>query len=202
MSDLTDADINGFRCGDRQVCEKIALVWQDWFVMEARNAKVPEDQAEDLVQEMWLSARRFAHSFQGCTPYTLRCWLWAILRNLINRYFLEKKRDVNANAQSLHQENNEGGTSAIDPQDHSTSDPADEILRREQYQIVLAALNELSPRERECRIRMYFEGQTVAEIAEDLGVQQGTVRGYLKTGLPKLGEILRRRLSDKPPPLL
>jgi RNA polymerase sigma-70 factor (ECF subfamily) len=53
------------------------------------------------------------------------------------------------------------------------------------------ALRELSPRERVCVVMKYFDDMTIARIAEDLGLADGTVKRYLADGTRALSLHLR-----------
>jgi len=55
---------------------------------------------------------------------------------------------------------------------------------------VRAALVSLSPRERACVVLRHFDDLTVGQVAETLGLADGTVKRYLSDALAKLGAEL------------
>ena len=55
---------------------------------------------------------------------------------------------------------------------------------------VRAALNHLSPRERACVVLRFYEDMTVAAIAEQLVVSQGSVKRYLSDGVRRMESLL------------
>jgi RNA polymerase sigma factor (sigma-70 family) len=55
---------------------------------------------------------------------------------------------------------------------------------------VRRALRELAPRERVCVVMRYFDDLTVAQIAEGIGVADGTVKRYLANAGAKLVPLL------------
>jgi RNA polymerase sigma factor (sigma-70 family) len=55
---------------------------------------------------------------------------------------------------------------------------------------VRAALGTLSPRERTCVVLRHFDDKTVAQIAEEVGLAEGTVKRYLSDAMAKLGAEL------------
>ena len=55
---------------------------------------------------------------------------------------------------------------------------------------VAAALDTLAPRERACVVLRYFEDLTVPQIAESLGLAQGTVKRYLADATTSLRQVL------------
>lgn len=56
---------------------------------------------------------------------------------------------------------------------------------------VAAALGRLSPRERACVVLRYFEDLTVPQVAEALGLAQGTVKRYLADATTTLRGVLQ-----------
>lgn len=56
---------------------------------------------------------------------------------------------------------------------------------------VAAALARLSPRERACVVLRYFEDLTVPQVAERLGLAQGTVKRYLADATGTMRAVLR-----------
>lgn len=67
---------------------------------------------------------------------------------------------------------------------------------------VAAALGRLSPRERACVVLRYFEDLTVPQVADALGLAQGTVKRYLADGTRTLREVLQvapERVPAGPP---
>lgn len=56
---------------------------------------------------------------------------------------------------------------------------------------VAAALGRLAPRERACVVLRYFEDLTVPQVAEALGLAQGTVKRYLADATATLRDVLR-----------
>jgi len=55
---------------------------------------------------------------------------------------------------------------------------------------VRAALATLSPRERTCVVLRHFDDKTVAQIAEEVGLAEGSVKRYLSDAMAKLGAEL------------
>jgi RNA polymerase sigma-70 factor (ECF subfamily) len=55
---------------------------------------------------------------------------------------------------------------------------------------VRAALAALSPRERTCVVLRHFDDMTVAQIADEVGLAEGSVKRYLSDAMAKLGSEL------------
>jgi RNA polymerase sigma factor (sigma-70 family) len=66
-------------------------------------------------------------------------------------------------------------------------DPADQVLARN---VMLTALDVLSPRQRACVVLRYYCDLPVAQVAAELGVAEGTVKRYLSEAMTRLAERL------------
>lgn len=65
--------------------------------------------------------------------------------------------------------------------------PADEVGVRSDVQ---AALHRLSPQQRACVVLRYYDDLTVGEIADRLGLADGTVKRYLSVAVGRLETLL------------
>jgi RNA polymerase sigma-70 factor (ECF subfamily) len=70
------------------------------------------------------------------------------------------------------------------------SDVVDAVVRRESARAVRGALDLLTPDQREAILLAYFGGHTYREVAERLGIPEGTAKSRLRIGLRRLGELL------------
>lgn len=59
-----------------------------------------------------------------------------------------------------------------------------------------AALMTLPRQERACVVLRFYEDMTVPQVADVLGLAQGTVKRYLSQGLARLGEVVRDADDD------
>lgn len=62
---------------------------------------------------------------------------------------------------------------------------------------VTAALRTLSPRERACVVLRFYEDLTVPQIADELGLAQGTVKRYLSDATHTLAAVLRPEATEE-----
>ena len=60
-----------------------------------------------------------------------------------------------------------------------------------------AALATLSPRERTCVVLRHFDDMTVAQIAAEVGLAEGSVKRYLSDAMAKLGAELGRDAGER-----
>jgi RNA polymerase sigma-70 factor, ECF subfamily len=124
----------------------------------ARRALATPGAAEDVVQETFARAWRSRHRFDSSLG-SLRTWLFAIERRVIVDSLARITRSA---AESL------------DGRDVSSGDEwIDAILRGWQVDAALARLPE---EHRNVIVEMYFRGRTGREVAELLGVPEGTIR--------------------------
>lgn len=134
--------------------------------------------AEDLLQETYLRAFRFAHRFEPGTH--LRAWLFQILRNTFLTFYRRDSRQL-ALRDPL------AGDGAEDVRDAEGSGvPVTTALDLER------ALGELPEEFRSVMLLADVDGFTLAEVAEIMDIPVGTVKSRLFRGR----RLLRRSLAD------
>jgi RNA polymerase sigma factor (sigma-70 family) len=118
-----------------------------------RKFRVPESEAETLAHEVFLTYLRKASSI-----YDLRAWLVGAICHASRHYW-------RMNPRPLHAEE-DVEVDLMDPAStHILDSLPDQLAARQ-------ALESLSPRYREVLRLRYFEGCTVPEIAERLGIKK------------------------------
>jgi RNA polymerase sigma-70 factor, ECF subfamily len=131
--------------------------------------------AEDVVQETFTRAWRHPGRVAGDRG-SARSWLFTVARNLI----IDDLRSA--------RHNREQAMEAVP--EVSTSDDVDGILDR----ILLAdALASLSPEHRAVIVDAYYLGRPLREVAERLGIPEGTVKSRLHYGVRALRLALEER---------
>ncbi|MGH7267485.1 MAG: sigma-70 family RNA polymerase sigma factor [Candidatus Rokuibacteriota bacterium] len=134
--------------------------------------------AEDLVQETYLRAFRFAHRFEPGTH--LRAWLFQILRNTFLTFYRRESRELAV----LDKEVGDG------PDDAWEVDGA--VFAAATVVDLERALGELGEDFRSVILLADLEGFPLAEIARMMDTPIGTV----KSRLFRARRLLRRRLAD------
>jgi RNA polymerase sigma-70 factor (ECF subfamily) len=122
--------------------------------------------AEEAVQETFVRAWRAGERFDPQIG-SLRTWLFAILRNVV--IDLGRARAARPGVA-------EGG---IEP----TVEPFDEALLAWQLE---EAMRRIGDQHREILVETYYRGRPYAEVAEQLGVPEGTVKSRVYYGLRAL----------------
>jgi RNA polymerase sigma-70 factor (ECF subfamily) len=136
-------------------------------------------QAEDLVQETYLRAFRFAHRFQPGT--NLRAWLFQILRNTFLTFYRLREREP-AIA--------EDGVADWDtPAFHDAPDPGPDAM--EAHTDLERALSRLPPEFRLVLLLAEVEGMALEEIARVVDCPVGTVKSRIFRGKERLRELLK-----------
>jgi RNA polymerase sigma-70 factor, ECF subfamily len=126
--------------------------------------------AEEAVQETFLRAWRAGDRFDPQIG-SLRAWLFAILRNVV----IDLGR-----ARASRPGVAEGG---IEP----AVEPFDEALLSWQIE---EAMRRIGEQHRQVLVETYYRGRPYAEVAEEIGVPEGTVKSRVYYGLRALRVVL------------
>ena len=137
-----------------------------------------EAAAEDVVQDAFVRAYQALPRFRGDS--SVETWFYRILvRQAHNHRRWRAVRELWTR------------TDAQDVPDARASAPGDPALRRR----ISAALNRLSPGQREAFVLVHMEGFTVREAAELMGKAEGTTKSHLSRAL----QAIRKELRDLKP---
>ncbi len=134
--------------------------------------------AEEAVQETFVRAWRAGERFDPQIG-SLRTWLFAILRNVV--IDLSRARAVRPRVAE------EG---AAEP----SVEPFDEALLSWQVE---EALRRIGDQHRQVLVETYYRGRPYAEVAEELGVPEGTVKSRVYYGLRALRVVLEEMGYDR-----
>lgn len=159
--------------------EELALPLFDQLYNFARWLTHDAAEADDLVQETYAKALRGFPSFRAGTNF--RAWIYRILRNS----FLSSKTGLK-NTVVFDEEDRE-----IAPAEESTPETA--LIAQATRETVQQALEEIPVHHREILLLCEVEEMSYQEIAETLGIAQGTVMSRLF----RARKALRAALSQK-----
>ena len=140
--------------------------------------------AEDVVQDAFLTVWRQGATY-GQTRGTVRSWLLAIVHHRAIDYVRRRHDD--------RQQVLEDMTLLPD-----SSDTWEQASRNVDGAHVREALKQLPPDQQRSVLLAYFGGYTHDEIARQLGVPLGTVKGRLRIGLQKMRGYLRAQELETP----
>lgn len=170
--------------GDRGAYGRLVGVYQDRLFNAILRLVGNHDEARELTQETFTRGLDKLDSFRGdASPYT---WLFRIATNLS----ISRLRKVQRHREfSLDRPSGAGGSRASGNEDQasalvgrlaaSDATPADEIIRRERGEKVLAALGRLDAEYRAVLVMRDIEGFDYQQMAEVLGLPLGTLKSRL-----------------------
>ncbi len=148
------------------------------------------DQAEDLFQETFKRVHEKARTFRGSS---FKSWLFTIATRVAIDGARRRKRRATI---SLDQEIDCGQDNPSQLADttvaEDATDPADELVRKEQKERVREAIESLPVRQRATLVLAYYQQLSYREVADAMGCSVGTV----KTQMSRALATLARRLPD------
>ncbi|MFD4600593.1 sigma-70 family RNA polymerase sigma factor [Streptomyces sp. NPDC058464] len=132
--------------------------------------------AEDVVQETLIRAWKNQESLLNGKG-SVRGWLLTVARNIITDRYRAKAVRPTEVAESV-------ATTPVE------KDHADGVV---DSMLVMEALDRLSPDHRDVLNEIYFQGRSVAEAAESLGIPPGTVKSRSHYALRQLRDLYKDR---------
>ena len=143
-------------------------------------------EAQDLTQEVFLRVFRTLKTFRSAEG-SFGTWLARVARNLlIDHYRRTRQERVTDPIEDQLAVLEEKGATASERPDHA-------VAGREASEILQAALQKLSPDLREAVILRDLQEMEYREIAQVLGIPEGTVKSRINRGRAELARLLRRQ---------
>lgn len=137
--------------------------------------------ADDITQEVMIKVWNKAHTFNPKTA-SLTTWIFTIARNARIDYLRKNGR---------HQSN-------IDPEFiwdelvDENADPFREAQRAKDKQMITQGLAQLPNEQKQVLTKVYLEGKTHIEAAQELSIPLGTIKSRVRLALNKLSIIIAR----------
>lgn len=143
-------------------------------------------EAQDLTQEVFLRVFRTIRTFRS-TEGSFGTWLARVTRNLLIDHYrrTRQERVTDSIEGQLPLLGEVGSTAAVRPDQ--------QIAGREASEILQATLQKLSPDLREAVILRDLQEMEYREIAEVLGIPEGTVKSRINRGRAELGRLLKKQ---------
>jgi len=139
--------------------------------------------SEDMAQETFVVAWRQLGELRE--PGKFKSWICGIVRNVANSSLRKDERTPKA------QVSDERG----DETQFDTSTPAEQVIDNEERAILLRQLLELPALYREPMVLFYRQNQSVATVAEVLGISENAVKQRLSRGRALLTDRVERTLG-------
>jgi RNA polymerase sigma-70 factor, ECF subfamily len=144
------------------------------------------DVADNLTQDCFLRAYEKRASFRGECP--IDSWLLRIAVNLVRDHAKNRRASFWRKLAGLDEvQTNEREPHAAEPSAERA------LLAHEELKAVQDALSSLSQQQREVFLLRFGEEMALAEIANVLGLQIGSVKAQLFRATSKLKELLKER---------
>lgn len=169
------------RRGDQAALAKLTTRHRRAVYLLALQLLGNPDDAMDATQETLLRFLRALDRFDGSRP--VRPWLYAILRNRVRD--LRRRRRVRKH-DPLEGDEDHWRPELVDPD----ANPHRDATRRELRERVWQALGDLAPAHREIVVLRDYQDLSYTEIADVLGIPQGTVMSRLHRARKQLATIL------------
>ncbi len=184
MDKLSDEMLVAHFQGGRQDAFDILMsrYKQKIYAYLLRSVKNYED-AEELTIEVFIKIYRALGTWEPRAKFTT--WIYRIAHNLSIDHYRAKSRRTTA---YLDDEN-----SAIDEPASMDrrSNPENGVLEKDRHRIIGDAMEQLSPNQRSVFIMSRYDCLQIKEIAEILGMAEGTVKIHLHRAVKKLKNILQ-----------
>lgn len=146
------------------------------------------DDAKDLYQEVFIRAYRGINNFQFRSEFST--WLYRIAVNVCLSYKSRNKKYLRVSI-NVEDDDTDFTKDASEQLVYEGSSPEEEAAGSELAEIVDAALETLSPRQKITFVLKHYEGYKIREIAEMLNCKEGTVKKHLFDAIKNL----RKKLS-------
>lgn len=143
-------------------------------------------EAQDLTQEVFLRVFKTVKSFRS-DEGSFSTWLSRVTRNLLIDHYRRTRQDrVTDSIEEQLPMMEEAGAAASARPDHA-------LAGREASEILQATLQRLSPDLREAVILRDLQEMEYREIAQVLGIPEGTVKSRINRGRAELARLLRKQ---------
>jgi RNA polymerase sigma-70 factor (ECF subfamily) len=137
--------------------------------------------ADDIAQEVMIRVWNKAHTFKP-EAASLNTWIFTIARNARIDYLRKNGR---------HQSNIDPELLWNDVVDES-ADPFRDAQQSRDKDRIQAGLSQLPNEQRQVLAKVYLEGKTHVEAAEELGLPLGTIKSRVRLALHKLTIYVKR----------
>jgi RNA polymerase sigma-70 factor, ECF subfamily len=179
---VTDELIERCLGGDQAAWEAIVrLYWRKVFNI-AYKFVGRHDQAEDLSQDVFLKLYRSLETFDRRANF--QTWLISVSRNLC----IDHYRSVRKERETMNRDVNPEDLTPVAP------DPAadTQLERRDRVEMLRSALDRLPPALRTAVLLRDIQELTYQEIADRLGLPEGTVKSRISRGRTELARQIHR----------
>lgn len=178
------------RCleGDDAAWERIVTMYAKRIYNLSYRYTGSREDAEDLTQEIMIRVYQNLNTFRSDAG-SFQNWILRVGRNLIIDHYRQTRRYQPA-----------AGSEEMDGmhlEDDKLPNPQQMVEMDEAARFLWNGLNSLSPELKEALVLRDLEGLAYREIAEMLGIPEGTVKSRINRGRVELARILSKRRAQK-----
>jgi len=186
------ADLAG-RClaGDAQAWEQLAKSQHRRIYGICYRFTGSQSDAEDLAQEAFIKMYRNLGNFDAAKG-SFTTWLTTLTRNLLVDNYRRSRLERASDSLDEGYDGEEDGPTKAERLTDSGKNQEQHVAGLELRAQIQEALKQVSPDLREAVILRDLEDMDYKEIAEILGVPQGTVKSRISRGRSELARLLKR----------
>src|SRR6185295_13088074 len=184
----TDVLIERCLSGDQVAWEQIVRQhWRKVFNL-AYKFVGRHDEAEDLTQEIFLKIFKALHTFDRRANF--QTWLISISRNLCIDHYRSVRKERETMARDVD-------ASELSPVSRERG-PHSQLEQTDLRNLIRQALSALPPALKQAVVLRDLQEFSYQEIAESLGLPEGTVKSRINRGRFELARQLRRLQTHRP----
>ena len=178
--------------GDKNAFEALVLANQRNVYNLAMKMTGNEEDAQDIAQDTFLKAFRQLSGFRGDCHFSV--WLYRLTHNLCIDFLRKRQRSKES---PLTYTDEDGDCAELQIPD-LRSLPERDTLRRELGDTLDQSILELPEQHREIFLMREVSGFSYSEIADTLGISEGTVKSRLSRARQNLVNILVKKGTFPP----
>ena len=165
--------------------EKLVTAYEkNVYSLALRMVGDPDD-AADMTQETFIKAYRSLSGFRGDSKFS--SWLYRIASNVCLDFLRSRSRHPQVSLSS----SDEDGRTAFELPDMSRN-PEEQLMKKLGMEAVRRGLEQLPEQQRQILVLRELGGLSYAELAQTLGLEEGTVKSRIFRARKRLCALLLR----------
>jgi RNA polymerase sigma-70 factor (ECF subfamily) len=169
--------IERVRASDHEAFEALFHRYLSTIYRQAIRLLGDQAEAEEVVQEVFLTVYEKAHTFQGHSAFST--WLYRITLNAALTKLRQRKRSAAVSLEDFLPRFGGDGHHLQRPVVDWSKDLEGRLAAEEIHRLLLQALDQLPPRDRTVVVLSDLEGHSDREIGAALGLSVGAVKARL-----------------------